>query len=727
MSMLESIRRAFMRKDSQARVLVSVQQSGQYVPTPREFKGYAEEGYSKNVIAFRSVSVIAQSAGTIPWLLYKKRKSRKSRREEIEQHPILDLIRRPNPMQGQAAFIESLISYRLISGNGYIESVGISDRGRSEIRELWALRPDRVSVKPGPRGYPAAFIYKVGNGERVFLVDFASLKSSIMHWKTFNPLNDWYGMSPISAAAVSVDQHNAGNKWNTSLLQNSARPSVALVASVNANAGNLTDDQFKRLKEQMTEGYSGPSNAGRPILLEGGMDVKPFSFSPQDMEWIQGKHTSARDISLTFGVPPMLLGIPGDNTYSNYQEARAALYEDTVLPLTRGLRDEWGNWLVPGIDENTELDIDVDGIDALAGRRQTYWDKVNAARHLTLNEKREAMGYEPVDGGDVILVSGTEMPLSEIGMSQDDSTDAGDTSDYTGTDEDDQDDEDPEEDADDSDEDSGKGMKVFNVSSRRAKIREWKAQQRLRKQSERRLMRQAQAVFEIEANRVSDAVKGLDPEHAIIAASHEVDANQAQWRSILKANLRATSKVFGERVFRSLKGMPGAIETKEAQSRFDQFVLTWIENHVGERIKLVSQTTKEKIIKAIRDAEAEAFEAGDSVQELSKKIEAAYSGFSRGRAITIARTETGTTANVALTEAAKATGVPGLKKEWVWTNDERTREDHKLKDAIVGIHDEFEVGGFKMAQPMDPKGPPEEVINCRCGVVFLRGDGAGAE
>ena len=79
----------------------------------------------------------------------------------------------------------------------------------------------------------------------------------------------------------------------------------------------MTDDQFSRLKSELETSFQGARQAGRPLLLEGGLDWKPLSLTPKDMDFIEAKNVAAREIALAIGVPPMLLGIPGDNTYSN--------------------------------------------------------------------------------------------------------------------------------------------------------------------------------------------------------------------------------------------------------------------------------------------------------------------------------------------------------------------------------------------------------------------------
>jgi HK97 family phage portal protein len=224
-------------------------------------------------------------------------------------------------------------------------------------------------------------------------VDPISGQSRILHLKSFHPLDDWYGMSPMEAAAYSIDQHNQCGAWNQALLQNGARPSGALmVKSGEGQSGTLTETQYTRLKAQLDEQFSGAINAGRPLLLEGGLEWKEMSLSPRDMDFISIKHSSARDVALAFGVPPQLLGIPGDNTFSNMQEARLALWEQTIIPLLTSVTDALNNWLVPMFDGALKLSLDADAIPALAAKRDAYWDRISKADFLSDDEKRKLLG-----------------------------------------------------------------------------------------------------------------------------------------------------------------------------------------------------------------------------------------------------------------------------------------------------------------------------------------------
>ena len=144
----------------------------------------------------------------------------------------------------------------------------------------------------------------------------------------------------------SIDQHNNAASWNQALLQNGARPSGAIIVKgADGRPSELTDEQFSWLKEMIEEDFTGAVNADKPMILEGGLDWKEISLSPKDMDFIEGKHSAARDIALAFGVLPQLLGIPGDNTYSNLVEARTTLWEQTILPLAQNTIDHIGRWL----------------------------------------------------------------------------------------------------------------------------------------------------------------------------------------------------------------------------------------------------------------------------------------------------------------------------------------------------------------------------------------------
>jgi len=394
--LIRSLLRAPESKTSRTARLIALESGGRARWTPRDYAALAREGYSKNAIVHRAVRLIAESIGGLSFVLYEGA-------AEHSAHPLLDLLARPNPRQDGASLMENIAAHLLLAGNAYVEAVGLqgnmAGEGAAQVRELYALRPDRMKLVPGPDGWPQAYEYTVV-GQTVRF-DQSAAQPPILHLTFFNPVDDYYGLSPLEAAAVAVDTHNAAAKWNKALLDNAARPSGALVYS-GADGLVLADQQFARLKKELEEQYQGTANAGRPLLLEGGLDWKAMLLSPKDMDFMEAKHSAAREIALAFGVPPMLLAIPGDNTYSNYQEASRVFWRQTVLPLAGRIASALTQWLAPSFGAGLSLAVDTDRIEALSGDRAALWERVTKAPFLTVNEKRAATGYGAVQGGDVI-------------------------------------------------------------------------------------------------------------------------------------------------------------------------------------------------------------------------------------------------------------------------------------------------------------------------------------
>ena len=346
--------------------------------TPRDYAALAREGYQRNAIAHRCVRLIAEAVGQISFTLTI------GGREQAE-HGLLDLLGQPNARLAGPAFMEALAAHLLLAGNAYVEAVSLSE----QVRELHVLRPDRMRVVPGSDGWAEAYDYTVGTRSVRFVQDGAP--PPILHVALFNPLDDHYGAPPLEAAQMALDLHNAAGAWNKALLDNAARPSGALVYG---GAANLSDEQFDRLKEELEANFSGTANAGRPLLLEGGLDWRPLSLSPKDMDFLEAKNAAAREIALAFGVPPMLLGIPGDATYANYAEASRVFWRQSVLPMARRIGADIAGWLGPSFgDERLVLAPDIDAIEALSFEREALWRRVNDASFLTEDEKRQAVGY----------------------------------------------------------------------------------------------------------------------------------------------------------------------------------------------------------------------------------------------------------------------------------------------------------------------------------------------
>lgn len=383
-------------KESATGPVLAMNVLGRPVWTPRDYTSFAKEAYVQNAVSYACIKLIASNAASAKWIL-----SRTG--DEIEDHPLLELLRRPNPMSGQSAFFEAVFAYLLLAGNSYLEAVGTKGK---PPRELWIPRPDRMQVIPGNYGTPAAYRYSHAGREIEWRVDPLTGKGQILHLKEFHPANDWYGMARTEPAAFGIDRHTAAAEHNKALLDNGARPSGALVfkpvtlgdKTVQAAPQEVIDAASEELK-----GHTGPRNAGRPMIFGGNVEWVSMGLNQRDMDFGAGKDDAARDICLAYGVPPVLI-ITGDATYSNMAAAEMQLWEATILPLVRLLRDHLNTWLCPMFGDGLRLEFDEDAISALEPRREIKRNTVIGLLDkglITLDEAREALQYDPWDAGAV--------------------------------------------------------------------------------------------------------------------------------------------------------------------------------------------------------------------------------------------------------------------------------------------------------------------------------------
>jgi HK97 family phage portal protein len=344
-------------------------------PAPRsyEYTRGVTEGFIANPIAQRSVRLVAEGVGQAPLL--------------SDDPRLAALVTATSTGQ---SLVETLAAQLLLHGNGYVQI--LKDASGTPV-ELFALRPERVKVVTGPDGWPCGYDYTVqGRTSRIGLEDEDGWPG-IIAIRAMHPLDDHSGAGALEAAWQAVQIHNAATHWNRALLENAARPSGALVYETGDGA-TLAHEQFERLKRELDVAFSGAANAGRPMLLDGGLKWQSMALSPADMDFATLKSAAARDIALAFGVPPMLLGLPGDNTYSNYREANRALWRLTLLPLADKLFAAIREGLAPWFPD-AQLGIDLDRIPALSEDRERLWSQVSDADFLTRAEKRQMLGLSP--------------------------------------------------------------------------------------------------------------------------------------------------------------------------------------------------------------------------------------------------------------------------------------------------------------------------------------------
>jgi len=376
----------------------------------RDYHNFAKEAYLMNIYAYRCVNEIAQSVSSVPWRLFKG--DPRGDKKEVTDHQMVDLFNQSNPSEGVNAFINRVTAFLVLDGDSYVERIGpITGENAGQARELYSIRPDRIKlIKDSDTG--AIIGYELNEGgvtKKIWPIDPITMQADLLHLKLFHPINDYLGAAPTETAAREIDTSNEATTWNKKLLENEARPGMLFKFKQ-----TLGDQQYKRFKKQLEEGYSGASKAGQNLILEGDADAVPYGWNMQEMDFIDSGREIGRRVATAYGVPSQIIGILGDSTFANFEQAELSFWEKTVMFYLRYLKAEFNNWLFKndGV-EKLFLDFDLDEIPALEPRRAEKYALAQKSDFLTINEKRRLVGQEDHDDGDVILIPANMIPLGE--------------------------------------------------------------------------------------------------------------------------------------------------------------------------------------------------------------------------------------------------------------------------------------------------------------------------
>ena len=391
-------------KTSRTAVIVGTGFPGGVVWAERNYENFAKETYMKNVIAFACIDKIAKAVSSVPWKLFKK--IGEGEKEELNEHPFNSVLKRANPENSWMMLSYSHISYLCMSGNAFLERITTDTGGNiGQVKELWSLRPDRMKINVNDKtGLITGYTYCYSGQEIKFPVDPITMQSDILHMKMFHPLDDFWGMATTEPAARKIDTANSMDLWNKKIMDNSGRPGL-----IYHFKEYLSDEQWEQAKKGIEQEVEGAGNAGRTRIVTGADEVKPYGWTPAELDWIKSNLEQARAICIAWGVPPQLIGIPDTSTYANYREARTSFWEETVIFYLCLYQEELDAWLFP--EEEITLMYLLDEVPAMQYKSDLMWERSQKSDFLTINEKRAMIGYDEVDGGDVILQPATMIPL----------------------------------------------------------------------------------------------------------------------------------------------------------------------------------------------------------------------------------------------------------------------------------------------------------------------------
>lgn len=361
-------------------------------------RAFMKEGYRRNDTVHKCVSYIARNAAGIRLALY----TDKTKKREIESHPLLDLLATPNKDMSGNDYVESICAYTLLIGNSYQWALRLGKSGPPD--ELWVLRPDLVEIVPGPRGI-IRYDFRIKDPPSQFD------PSLIGHTKFWSPDDDLYGLSPIEVAGIFVDMNLAYRKWNLALTQNMAQPPGAWTTPA-----LLGKKEREALEQNVNKKYNGFKNAGKAPVLDGGLKFESYMVPPAQMAFLEGQGYNSVAIANIYSLAPQVVGDTGASTYDNMEQAVYGSYTEAIFPLMDKVCGGWNRWLVPlypdlkakgaviGYDKQSVETIQ-SVMQAQEGAKADRWTKIWLAGGCTLAEYRDKVGLPaPKQGGDAYRI-----------------------------------------------------------------------------------------------------------------------------------------------------------------------------------------------------------------------------------------------------------------------------------------------------------------------------------
>lgn len=360
----------------------------------RGFENFVVEGYNKNPTVFACLELRSNSIASLNWVAYDKKLSdpKKTKKEESK---IVSVLESPNEFlyASKYKFFKTLMLHLDIEGDAYIHFAK-AEIGSMQKLALTILRPDRVEKLFDRQGILIGYKYKKSLGQ-----EFDFLPDDVLHFSNEDLLNNSDGVSPLARLAESIGISNAGRLWNLNLLLNSA--SMPYIFKVN---GSTDKGKFEAFKAAVKQRFFGASNAGKPGVFSGDVDVSAMGFSPKDMEWATSLSKSDAEIMRVFGVPAELLSDSSQRTYSNYQFARLSFFTETIFPIANMLRDGLNNKIKKKLSiENEFLDYEKSEVEALEFRvsqREELAARSYAGGLRTVTEARALCGLPKLDPND---------------------------------------------------------------------------------------------------------------------------------------------------------------------------------------------------------------------------------------------------------------------------------------------------------------------------------------
>ena len=282
--------------------------------------------YNQHVWVYSAIKAISTTASQVPFRFYRDE-------QEIDNHPIEKVFTNVNPYYSKYDLWTATLTYLLLEGNClwmFTPSQGQTLKLPNSIpAEIYPLSIKRFAPVYDKNGQLISWAYKTKSGTTVPL----SL-DEVIHFRLFNPSDQYIGLSPLEAARLSLEADYAGITYNKNLYNNSAEPQ-GIISFPNA----LSEAQYKRIFEAWESRHKGVSNVGKIALLEGDGKWTTTTISHKDMQFLEQRRMSREEILAVFGVPKTIVSLTDDLNFAVAMAHRKLFWQNTVMPLLSSIED----------------------------------------------------------------------------------------------------------------------------------------------------------------------------------------------------------------------------------------------------------------------------------------------------------------------------------------------------------------------------------------------------
>lgn len=352
------------------------------------------EIWRKQYAVKTTVSFLARNIAQLGLPVYRRKGD--NDRERLIDHPLAALINRPNPWTTRYRFLDALIHDMAIFDRSYwLKTKGAN----SGTFQLTRLDPRLVTPKGDLGGYPTYFEFRGERGKADYPAD------QVLFFRGYSGgMSDIGGVPPIESLREVLEEAYFSSTSRAQTVRNGARISGYITRPKDAK---WSDESRTRFRQSWAAQYTGdgPGTGGTPIL-EDGMEFKEASFSPKDLQYVEARKLTREEVAAAYYIPPPMLGLLENATFSNIVQQHKSLYSDTLGPWLKMIQDELALQLIPDLPDSDDVYVEFNIDEKLRGdfeQRQEAIAKSTGAPWRTVNEARALENLPPMDGGDDLI------------------------------------------------------------------------------------------------------------------------------------------------------------------------------------------------------------------------------------------------------------------------------------------------------------------------------------